>query len=158
VSVADQLERFTKDVPVGHPRVLIEPDLATWGPAYLASDPQAGGRDPPAVQVPSGPSADVASAHGGRLAYDPARIRAPTLIVRGAWDSSCPDADAGWLLRRLGAREKGDVKIPEGTHLMLLERSRVALFEATARFLQGAGDRVRESRPETSGRRRSSGR
>ncbi|MGO4559633.1 alpha/beta fold hydrolase [Rhizobiales bacterium 3FA27D7] len=137
VSVADQLSRFVEDVPAGHPPVLIEPQLASWGPAYLATDPRSGSRTPPAVQIPSGPVADIAAAWAGRLPYDPSRIEAPTLIVRGQWDSVSNDADAAWLMGRLGSRIKLDRKLPKGTHLMHLETGRTALFETVGRFLTG---------------------
>lgn len=137
VSVADQLSRFVEDVPAGHPPVLIEPELAQWGPAYLATDPGSAVRTPPAVQVPGGPVADIAAAWAGRMAYDPARIRAPTLIVRGAWDGVSNDADAAWLMSRLASGIKLDRKLPNGTHLMHLETGREALFETAGRFLAG---------------------
>ncbi len=137
VSIADQLSRFVEDVPPGHPPVLIEPELASWGPAYLATDPASAARTPPAVQIPGGPAADIASAWTGRMAYDPGRIKVPTLIVRGAWDGVSNDADAAWLMARLGSRIKLDRKLPNGTHLMHLETGRVALFETAGRFLAG---------------------
>jgi alpha-beta hydrolase superfamily lysophospholipase len=137
VSVADQLKRFVEDVPPGCPAVLIEPDLAHWGPAYLATDPDAGGRRPPAVRIPNGPQADIIAAMSGRLSYEPGRVVAPTLIVRGAWDSLCRDADAAWLMNALGAKQKADVVIPAATHLMHLEHGREGLFAATADWLSG---------------------
>lgn len=135
VSVAQQLARFVEDVPRGHESVLIEPSLAQWGPAYLATDAESAMRSPPSVRIPSGPQADIIDAWSGRLAYDPARITAPTLIVRGEWDSLTNDADAAWLLACLGCARKRDVKIPEGTHLMHLERGRKDLLEAVGVFL-----------------------
>ena len=135
ISVAQQLTRFVEDVPVGHPPVLNEPELALWGPAYLATDTDAAGRKPPAVRIPAGPQADILAAMSGRLAYAPGDIAAPTLIVRGAWDNLCRDGDAAWLTNALGAREKSDVVIPTATHLMHLEHGRGALFEATTRWL-----------------------
>lgn len=135
VTVADQRKRFVEDVPAGHPAVLLEPELARWGPAYLASDPGARERTPPAVRIPSGPQADIMAAHSGELGYDPGRVRAPALIVRGAWDHLCGDADAAWLLSKLGSQEKADVVVPAATHLMHLERGREGLFKATAEWL-----------------------
>lgn len=135
VSVADQLKRFVEDVPPGHPPVLIEPELVGWGPAYLATDPDASGRIPPAVRIPNGPQADIIAAMSGQLPYQPGRIVAPTLIVRGSWDSLCRDADAAWLIDALGAREKADVVISAATHLMHLEHGREGLFAATADWL-----------------------
>ncbi|PLP59457.1 hypothetical protein CYK37_09030 [Mesorhizobium loti] len=137
VSIADQLSRFVEDVPAGHPPVLIEPELALWGPAYLATDPDSRSRMPPAVQIPGGPVADIVAAWTGRMAYDPARIKAPTLIVHGGWDGVSNDADAAWLVERLGSRIKLDRKLPKGTHLMHLETGRAALFETAGRFLAG---------------------
>ena len=137
VSVADQLKRFVEDVPPGHRQVLIEPELAAWGPAFLATDPGANRRTPPAVRIPNGPQADIIDAMSGRLAYEPGRIAAPTLIVRGGWDNLCRDADAAWLLEALGAAEKADVVVPAATHLMHLEHGREGLFAATADWLSG---------------------
>jgi pimeloyl-ACP methyl ester carboxylesterase len=135
VSVADQLKRFAEDVPPGHPPVLIEPDLAEWGLAYLATDPAACARTPPAVRIPNGPQADIIAAMSGRLPYEPGLVVAPTLIVRGAWDSLCRDADAAWLINALGAAEKADVVVPAATHLMHLEHGREGLLAATADWL-----------------------
>jgi pimeloyl-ACP methyl ester carboxylesterase len=136
VTVADQLKRFVEDVPAGHAPVLLEPELAAWGPAYLASDPDAGYRAPPSVRIPNGPGADILAAHSGALAYNPGRVRAPMLIVRGVWDHLCRNADAGWLLSKLGSTEKADVIVPAATHLMHLERGREGLFKATADWLE----------------------
>jgi pimeloyl-ACP methyl ester carboxylesterase len=135
VSIADQLKRFIEDVPPSHPPVLIEPDLAEWGPAYLLTDADACAHVPPAVRIPNGPQADIIAAWSGELAYEPSRISAPTLIVRGAWDGLCRDDDAAWLAHALGASEKADVVVPHATHLMHLEHGREGLFAATADWL-----------------------
>jgi pimeloyl-ACP methyl ester carboxylesterase len=149
VSVADQLKRFTEDVPQGHPPLLLEPDLAHWGPAFLATDPAACSRTPPAVRIPNGPQADIIAAMSGQLPYRADRVVAPTLIVRGAWDSICRDADANWLIDALGTREKADVVIPLATHLMHLEHGREGLFAATADWLGGRRrDDVKTAKPE----------
>jgi pimeloyl-ACP methyl ester carboxylesterase len=119
--------------------VLSERHFAEWGPLYLASDPGAAERRPPAVRIPAGPSADIADAWAGRLAYDPGRITAPLAVLRGAWDSLSTDADARWLLDRLGASpEMRDVKIGGATHLMHLETARTRLYAETRAFLEGA--------------------
>lgn len=136
VTVADQLARFIEDLPPGHPPVLIEPGLENWGRAYLASDEQAQDRAPPAVKIPAGPAADVAAAWSGDLAWRPEDIRAPTLIVRGEWDSVSNDSDARWILSRIAHPLRCDAKIPKGSHLMHLELSREGLFEAVRVFLR----------------------
>ncbi len=137
ITVTAQLERFLHDLPEGEGPLLDEPELASWGPAYLASDPVALTRDPPAVAVPGGPAADIAAAWQGELAYDPARITVPSLLIRGEWDSLCNDEDARCLLNDLGSREKRDLVIPRATHLMHLEEGRFALWGAVTEFLRG---------------------
>ncbi|HSM95058.1 MAG TPA: alpha/beta hydrolase [Rhizomicrobium sp.] len=134
VTIEQQLARFIADVPQGHPPVLIEPELETWGPAYLASEPGASLRVPAAVRLPNGPAADIAGAWSGDLAYDPRDIRCPLLCVRGEWDSLSTDADVAWLRTRAPACR--DAKIPKGSHLMHLEHSRDGLFAATGEFLR----------------------
>ena len=115
-----QHARFIRDVPKDHAQVLEEADFPAWAAAYLASDPTAAGRARPAVKVPSGPSADVLTAHAGVLPYDPAL------------------ADAQRFAAELPAgAERRVVTIPEATHLMHLETGRHALYAATRAFLKG---------------------
>jgi pimeloyl-ACP methyl ester carboxylesterase len=125
-----QLGRMTADTPPGHPGVLLEPGLETWGPTYLENS------DGEGVTVPAGASADVASAWRGALPWDPQLVRAPTLVVRGAWDSLCNDADAAWLAARFGGVERWEVRLPAAGHMIHLERGRDRLFAATAGFLE----------------------
>ncbi len=136
VTIAAQHARFVKDVPRGHGPVLEEAEFPQWAETYLASDPESLERDPPAVKVPAGPSADVAAAWSGHLAYDPGKLRRPVMIVRGAWDSSSTLADAAWFTAVLprGLRRRV-VTVPEATHLMHLETGRHALYAAVNAFL-----------------------
>lgn len=131
LTIAEQLARFIADVPGGHPPVLIESTLEHWGPAYLASDTEM--RTPACVRIPNGPSADIADAWSGRLAYDPRDLCCPLLCARGEWDSVTNDADVAWLKARAPACR--DVKIAKGTHLMHLEHARDGLFAAVNDFL-----------------------
>ena len=137
VTIEQQWTRFIEDVPPGHPPVLIEETLERWGPAYLSTDPSAQSRTPPSVKIPTGPQADFQAAWRGALPYRPEKILAPTLVVRGEWDSVSNDADADWLLSRVSAPIRKDVRIAKGTHLMHLEHSRDALFVAVREFLSG---------------------
>jgi pimeloyl-ACP methyl ester carboxylesterase len=140
VTIDEQYRRFVADVPAGEPPVLLDRHFRPWARAYLASDPQSGRREPPAVRIPNGPSADIRRAWAGELGYDPAAIRTPTAILRGEWDSLTTDADAASLLAGLsGAGETRDVKLARGTHLMHLEESRHALYRAAIGFLKGSG-------------------
>jgi pimeloyl-ACP methyl ester carboxylesterase len=131
-----QRTRFDGYVPRGEPKVLDPRHFAIWGPAYMATDPASGTRSPASVEIPSGPGADIDAAWGGRLPYDPARITAPVLIVRGEWDTVTRDADAKWLYDALShAALKRDVKIDHATHVMHLEAGRRQLYAEVAAFL-----------------------
>jgi pimeloyl-ACP methyl ester carboxylesterase len=133
-----QWTRFVANVPTGATPVLPRRWFDPWVAAYLASDPGAALRSPPAVQVPYGPLADAQAASAGVLPYEPAQVAAPTLIVRGEWDHWPTDADAHWLFGALtSACDKRDVKIARGTHVMHLETSRMALYRETETFLLG---------------------
>jgi pimeloyl-ACP methyl ester carboxylesterase len=137
VTIEAQYARFIEDVPDDHPQVLTAFDR--WAPAYLASDPEAATRTPPAVRIPNGPRADNLDALSGRLAWDPGRLTRPIDIVRGAWDSLCRDPDAAMLLKAAAsAPERSDRKLDAGTHLMHLENGRGVLYEAVSHALKGA--------------------
>jgi len=138
VSVEDQWRRFVAEVPEGEPAVLSRRHFAKWAEAYLDSDPESRGRTPPSVKVPSGPWHDIAQAHAGALAYEPAAVRAPVAIVRGEWDSLATDRDARWLFDAFThAPLKRDVKIARATHLIHLESGRYALYREAEAFLRG---------------------
>lgn len=135
MSLDAQWTRFVEDVPAGHPPLIPADVFAAWGEAYLATDPRSAERTPAAVAIPAGPQADVAAAWAGQIPYDPARIAARVTVIRGEWDSLCADADVAWLRTRLG-QGLTDVKLATGTHLMLLETSRHALWAATRAALE----------------------
>jgi pimeloyl-ACP methyl ester carboxylesterase len=136
VTVEAQHARFIEDVPRDHPPVLVGFD--GWAPAYLASDPGAAERMPPAVRIPNGPRADNAEAWAGTLAWEPARLTRPIAIVRGAWDSLCRDADATMILEAAtAAPSRHDRALAAGTHLMHLETGRRILYEAVGHALKG---------------------
>ena len=138
VSLWAQYRRFVEDVPRGQPQVLGEAHFQAWGEAYLASDPTSATRFPPSVWTPAGPGADVQAWWSGEWLYQPACVGAPTLLVRGEWDSLCTDTDAATLLNALGSVHKVDCKIKRATHLMHLEGQREALYRHTHEFLQHA--------------------
>ena len=136
ISNEAQHKRFVEDVPKDHAPVLEGFDR--WALAYLASDPGAAARVPPAVRVPYGPLADNIEARAGRLAWDPARLTRPLSIIRGAWDSVCADRDATMILdAATAAPSREDRKLDRGTHLMHLETGRHALYDTVGQVLKG---------------------
>lgn len=136
ISLKDQWDRFTADVPRGAEPVLSSRHFAEWGERYLDTDRRSRARAPAAVQVPSGAFQDIYDAFAGELAYDPALVRAPVAIIRGEWDGLCGDADARWLFDALSASpNRRDIKIARATHLMHLETARYALYREAEAFL-----------------------
>jgi pimeloyl-ACP methyl ester carboxylesterase len=134
ISLQDQWDRFTADVPPNEALVLSRRHFDEWGEAYLDSDPESRSRRPQAVKTPSGAFQDIFDAWGGTLSYDPGLIQAQVAIIRGEWDSMCTNADAAWLLEAIPTAR--DVKIPRATHLMHLEENRYALYRKAAAFLK----------------------
>ena len=66
------------------------------------------------------------------------------MLIRGAWDSYCTDADARWLCDAMAASPlRRDVKIARATHLMHLEENRIALYREAQAFLE-AGDQPQQ--------------
>ena len=55
VSLQDQWQRFTSEVPAGEAPVLSRRHFAEWGESYLDSDPTSRTRTPASVKTPSGP-------------------------------------------------------------------------------------------------------
>ncbi len=130
-----QYRRFVEDVPRGQTQVLSEQHFEDWGRAYLATDPEAHCRQPPAVLTPGGPMADIRAWWSGQWQFEPSQVVAPTLLVRGAWDSLCTDADAAVLLGALGSTHTVDRTVECATHLMHLEAQRDQLYQHVNQFL-----------------------
>lgn len=135
LSLWSQYRRFIDDVPRGQPQVHSEAHFQQWGAAYLASDARSGERMPASVITPFGPIADIGALWSGKALYDPALVIAPTLLIRGAWDSLCTDADAAKLMSQLGSADKTDIKVERATHLMHLESGRAELYRHVNAFI-----------------------
>lgn len=79
---------------------------------------------------PMGPLQDLFEIWTRRPIYDPARVIAPTLVIRGDRDVFADPALAGKL-------PKGrELVIDDATHWLPFERNRDTLFDATRRFLE----------------------
>src|SRR5205823_73146 len=137
ITLEDQWDRFIEELPVGESPVLSKDHFRDWGWRYLETETNSYARSPASVKTPTGIIDEITSAWHGRLAYDPAGVRAPVAIIRGEWDKMCTDADAKWLFDALSASPiKRDVKISRATHLMHLEKGRHALYRETETFLK----------------------
>ena len=109
-----------------------------WWKETLATDPEGARRTPPILRSPNGVMKDFTEIWGaGRAAYDPAAIRAPTLLAVGEWDVVTPPTMAIALYPRLtGAADRRLVLMSEATHFMALEAHRARLFRTVQDFLE----------------------
>src|SRR5262245_3245115 len=109
-----------------------------WSAAVLATDPLGSKQNPPVLRSPNGVFQDNRDYwDAGKPYYDPAKINAPTLLVVAEWDYRVPEAQE--LFRKLPNRiEKRLVQIGEGTHVVMLEKNRIHLFEEVQFFLDRA--------------------
>ena len=67
------------------------------------------------------------------------RITTPTLIIQGRLDTVVEPANATWLFKNLGAREKAIIHLPASDHLVALDREREQVIRATLNFLLDEG-------------------
>lgn len=111
--------------------------IDAWIDAVFASDPTAKQRSPESIQIPNGPYIDWHEIHAGRSLFDPAKIRVPTMIVRGGADDMISSEAADELLQRLtSAPYKRRLDIGDSTHYALLEKNRLQLYRGVQAFLE----------------------
>ena len=114
------------------------PVFDAWWQATLATDPKGARQTPAVVRSPNGVLQDFAElwAAGKPGAYDPARIRARTLLVVGEWDVVTPPSMAQALYPRLThARERRLIQFSEATHFLVIEKHRDRLAREVQNFL-----------------------
>jgi pimeloyl-ACP methyl ester carboxylesterase len=111
-----------------------------WSAAALASDPVGSKQEPPVLRSPAGVFQDNRNYwDAGKTYYDPARIKVSTLVVVAEWDQVTPSQGAQALFHELpSGPNKRLVEIGEGTHIVMLEKNRLQLFQEVQSFLESA--------------------
>lgn len=109
-----------------------------WWAVLQATDPVGAKRTPPVIRAPNGVFKDLSEYWGsGKPFYDPAAIRAPTLLVVGEWDTTTAPAGAQGLFKHLtGSKDRRLLILSEGSHQMALEKNRMHLIRAVQGFLE----------------------
>ncbi|MDB5371791.1 MAG: alpha/beta hydrolase [Belnapia sp.] len=141
VTQAQARERWLTGVPEARRAALIPPGwFEHWAGVTFATDPEGQRRNPPALRAPNGVVLDGQEFwQAGKPFYDPARITAPTLLVVAEWDRDTPPSMANTLFPLLTASPgKRLVQLADGTHSIIMERNRGALFQAVQVFLEEA--------------------
>lgn len=129
----------------------LEPEIfETWGEIWKNSDPLSRDSKNAKIRYPSGPSADVDELLHNNPYYDPKKITAKTLVIRGEWDKYPNNSDAkGLFLSLENASSKKYVVIQKGTHVMHLEKSRNELYNETLNFLNNAKNAFQNKKYDT---------
>ena len=130
--------RWLRDVPEDRKAQLIPAGwFGAWADATFASDPVGARQTPPVLRAPNGAVQDGREFwSAGKMLYDPAGIRVPTLLAHAEWDADLPSYMVyGYFARLTNAPYKRYVQIGEGTHSLLMEKNRMQLFQAVQQFL-----------------------
>jgi len=108
-----------------------------WADATIASDPSSHTRIPPSIRATNGPIQDVREYWAiGKKFYEPRDITVPVLLVHAEWDIDVPINSAKELFSEItGAPYKRWTEIGEGTHMVMLEKNRLQVFQAVQQFL-----------------------
>ncbi len=138
VTVAQAKARKAFGLPPGkHQDLMPDAWFNSWADATFATDPWGAKQNPPVIRAPNGSTQDTRDFFGaGKMQYDPAGVRVPTLIIVAEWDSDTPpDMARGYFARLTSAPYKRLVVIGEGTHSVMMEKNRMQLFREVQLFL-----------------------
>ena len=141
VTRAQARERWLNGVPDNKRAGLIPPGwFEHWADTTFATDPEGARQVPSVLRAPNGVLQDIREYwDAGRPFYDPAKVTVPALLVLGEWDRDTPVGMANTLFPMMvNSPGKRMTILAEGTHTMMLERNRGALFQAVQVFLEEA--------------------
>ena len=139
VTRAQARDRWMNGVPDNKRAALIPPGwFEHWADTTFATDPEGSRQVPSALRAPNGVLQDLREHwDAGKPFYDPAKVTVPALLVLGEWDRDTPPSMANTLFPLMvNAPGKRLTILAEGTHTMMLERNRGALFQAVQVFLE----------------------
>jgi pimeloyl-ACP methyl ester carboxylesterase len=132
---AEVRARWVEGVPDGKRAALFPAGwYEHWADTTFGADPEGARQVPSVLRVPNG-----AMSEAGRPPFDAARVTVPALVTLAEWDREAPPAQALALFQAMTASPaKRLVLLGEGTHGIMLERNRGALFQAVQVFLEEA--------------------
>jgi pimeloyl-ACP methyl ester carboxylesterase len=108
-----------------------------WMNATLSTDPVGSRQTPQELRAPNGVVQDLFEFWmAGKAMYDPSEIRVPTFLVHAEWDVESPSYMMHTYFSKLtNAPYKRYVEIGEGTHMVMMEKNRIQLFQEVQQFL-----------------------
>ncbi len=137
-TIDGSLKRLQTGVPDGQAEKIFPPESKKiWELALLVNQPAAKEHNPPRFRSPTGVVADGAQYWTvNKAIYDPGKISAPALIIRGEWDELTPLSQSQALFALLrNAPVRHLIEIPRATHFIEVETGRDALFREVQNFL-----------------------
>jgi pimeloyl-ACP methyl ester carboxylesterase len=134
VTLDNLVERWNGDVPVAAAAYRDDGIAELVFATFAALDPSSSLRRPPAFRCPNGPLADIARLSRGEALYDPAKLTMPTLLVRGADDTTSTNAAAVRLLAAIASPDKRYRVVTPGSHFLCIEKNRAALYQQLGEF------------------------
>jgi pimeloyl-ACP methyl ester carboxylesterase len=138
VNMAQAKARWLTGVPEDKKADLIPAGwFDAWANATIASDPVGAAQNPPVLRAPNGVVADGLKYWGkGVIPWKAEDIKVPVLLIKAEWDQDTPAYMAQNLFPKLtGAPYKRYVELGEGTHTIIMEKNRMALFREVQLFL-----------------------
>jgi pimeloyl-ACP methyl ester carboxylesterase len=136
ITLADLVGRRNGELPTSDPEFYREagiPELVFE--AFAALDPLADSRAPPAFRCPNGALGDLIRVFNRQPIYDPEKLTMPTLLLRGADDTTSTASDCIGLLARIASPMKDYRVIAPGSHFLCIERNRAKLYDQLNQFL-----------------------
>lgn len=141
-TMAQMRQRLQSGTPPGRAsEMLSEETFAAWSATALATDPVGALESPPVLRVPAGVSHDSQKFwDAGKSYYDPEKVVAPTLVIVAEWDELTPPDGAEALHEALAnSPDRRFAQLDEGSHVIMLEKNRMSLFQAVQQFLDASG-------------------
>jgi pimeloyl-ACP methyl ester carboxylesterase len=134
---------WDRSIPMTDKAQWRDPQVASaYVTAALASDPESGSHDPPALRAPLGAIEDSFYQAAGRRLYDASSITAEVLVIRSARDFwSRPEDATEFAHDAVRARSTRLLTIPDATHFVHLDRpqrGRELLLREVVDFLSRA--------------------
>jgi len=137
ITLSDLVRRWDDELPTRNSSLFREDGVPELVFEALASlDPLSASRTPPAFRCPNGALADMVATFNGRPLYEAAKLKMPTLLLRGAEDVTSTDSDARRLSAEIASPLKDYRAISLGSHFLCIERNRAKLIEQFLEFFE----------------------
>lgn len=132
-----RVEQMINGIPKGQDMTLATDVLAKWENEWMESDVTSTTRNPSSVRYPFAWEVDLYNCWNGNCFFDASKVKSATLLIRGEWDPTFSFEDAEKLFGQLeNAPSKRYVVIDKSTHVLHLEKNRVALYNEVQLFLK----------------------